>query len=223
MNKNYDACVFDLDGTLADSLKDLALSCNEALRLFELPDHTLDEYRFLVGNGIANLIRRAMGDKSGDEKLYRSVFDTFNLIYEEKCLDNTRPYAGVSDMLGTLKDGGVKVGVLSNKSDDFTRRIVGVLFDGGLIDTVYGQKDEFPKKPSPESLNAMLDELDVEKERCLYVGDSDVDVFTAKNAGVDFCGVEWGFRGYDELKDAGAKLIVREPAEISAAVFNNAQ
>ena len=219
MNRKYDVCVFDLDGTLADSLKDLAASCDASLALFDLPCHTLDEYRFFVGNGILNLIKNAMGEKAEDEKLLRSVYGTFNMIYEEKCLDNTHPYHGVTDLLTTLKDSGVKIGVLSNKADDFAKHIVGALFDSRLIDAVYGQRDEFPKKPQPDSLYAMLDELGCERERCLYIGDSDVDVITAKNGGVDFCGVEWGFRGYDELHGAGAETIVRKAGEIADIVL----
>ncbi len=214
MKNKFKCCIFDLDGTLVDSLKDLALSCDEALRLFELPDHPLDEYRYFVGNGIANLIKRAMGDKAEDEKLFRSVYDTFNLIYEEKCLDNTRPYHGINDMLKALKEKGVKIGVLSNKADEFSKRIVGALFDSQLIDEVYGHSEKFPKKPEPSSLWAMLEKFGCEKSECLYIGDSDVDVITASNAGVSFCGVEWGFRGYDELKNTGAETIVRTPAEI---------
>ncbi len=219
MNKNYDVCIFDLDGTLADSLKDLALSCDASLALFDLPTHTLEEYRYFVGNGIMNLVSNAMGEKAEDEKLLRSVFGTFNMIYEEKCLENTHPYAGITDLLVKLKDNGVKIGVLSNKADDFAKRIVGALFDSSLIDTVYGQRDDYPRKPKPDSLYAMLGELGADKARCLYIGDSNVDLNTAKNGGVDFCGVEWGFRGYDELKKAGAEMIVKTADEIADIVL----
>ncbi len=219
MEKKYTACVFDLDGTLVNSLADLADSCNAALSLFELPTHRLEEYRYFVGRGIRNLVSNAMGEKADDEKLLRSVYGTFNMIYEEKCLEKTRPYHGVEDMLRALKDGGVKVGVLSNKADGFAKRIVGALFDSELVDIVYGQKDEFPRKPSPESLFAMLGELDCDSSRCLYIGDSNVDVETASNAGVDFCGAEWGFRGREELESAGATLIAKNAEDITKAVL----
>lgn len=219
MNRNYDACIFDLDGTLVDSLEDLANSCNEALRLFELPEHSTDEYRYLVGSGIKNLILGAMGESSRDEKLTRSVYDTFNMIYEEKCLDKTRPYRGIEKMLEDLKDGGVKVGVLSNKSDEFAKRIVGALFDSSLIDSVIGKREEFPVKPAPESMYAMLSQLGCEKESCLYIGDSNVDVLTAVNSGTDFCGAEWGFRGLEELKSAGAKNTAKTADDITRLVF----
>lgn len=219
MNRKFDACVFDLDGTLVNSLMDLALCTNEALRLFELPDYGIDDYTEFVGNGIANLIKRAMGDKAEDEKLFRSVYDTFNLLYDEKCLDYTRPYQGVTEMLRELRDSGVKIGVLSNKTDSFAKRIVGVLFDSSLIDVVYGQRDDFPRKPEPDSLYAMLKELGVPKERCLYIGDSCVDINTAKNADVTFCGVGWGFGGYVAMKHECTQLFVKTPDEITDAVL----
>ncbi len=219
MNKKYEACIFDLDGTLADSLNDLAVSCDEALSLFELPTHTIDEYRYFVGNGIRNLVCSAMGEKSEDDKLQHSVFRTFNLIYAERCLEKTRPYSGIVEMLSDMKKAGIKVGVLSNKADSFAKRIVDALFDSSLIDVVYGQRSDFPRKPAPESLYAMLSELGCDKSSCLYIGDSNVDVATAKNAGVDFCGVEWGFRGYNELKSSGAEMIAKTPAEITELVL----
>ncbi len=221
MNKHYDACVFDLDGTLADSLNDLAASCDEALSLFELPTHSIEEYRFFVGNGIRNLVCSAMGEKSEDEKLQRSVFETFNIIYDERCLEQTRPYSGIVQMLGELKESGVIIGVLSNKADAFAKRIVDALFDKGLIDIVYGQRSDYPRKPAPDSLYALLDQINCEKSKCLYIGDSNVDVATAKNAGVDFCGVEWGFRGYNELKNSGAEVIVKDPSEITEMVLQS--
>lgn len=219
MKRKYDACVFDLDGTLIDSLGDLAESCNNALALFDLPTHSLEKYRYFVGNGIRNLIGNSMGEKAEDEKLFRSVYSTFNMIYEEKCLEKTHPYNGIVETLEILKKNGVKIGILSNKADDFAKKIAGSLFDSSLIDIVYGQKKEYPTKPAPDSLFALLEELDTKREKCLYLGDSDVDVITAKNANVDFCGAQWGFRGYDELKNAGAQIIAAAPSDITELVL----
>lgn len=220
MKKNYDVCLFDLDGTLIDSLRDLADSCNEALTLFGLPKHDVDEYRFLVGSGIKNLIKKAMGESAADEQLSRSVFDKFNTIYGEKCLDATRPYDGITEMLEALKASGVKIGILSNKSDEFAKRIVDTLFDSSLIDLVYGKREEFPVKPAPDSLYAMLSELDIaDKSRCLYIGDSNVDVKTALNGGVAFCGAQWGFRGREELENAGAEFIAETADDITKHVL----
>ncbi len=214
----YDVCVFDLDGTLIDSLGDLAVCCNEALQLHDLPAHPVDSYRYFVGSGIKNLIKRSMGDKADDEKLVTSVYKAFNLLYNEKCLELTKPYKGVSALLSQLRHSGIKVAVLSNKADEFAKRIVDELFDENEFDLVWGKKEEYPIKPAPDSLLAILDKFDCKKNKCLYIGDSDVDVITAKNADVDFCGAEWGFRGKDELLSAGAKKIAVKPGEILALV-----
>ncbi len=218
MKTNYDVCIFDLDGTLVDSLEDLADSCNMALSLFELPTHTNEEYKFFVGNGIRELVRKSMGDAAGDKELLDSVSINFNMIYQEKCLNKTKPYNGIEKMLCDIKYRGVKIGVLSNKADDFAKKIVSSLFDPCLIDIVYGQKKGLPTKPEPDSLFEMLGKFECPKNKCLYIGDSNIDVATAQNAGVDFCGVEWGFRGYDELKNAGAELIAKTPSEVASIV-----
>lgn len=215
---NYDICVFDLDGTLIDSLGDLAYSCNEALRLHGMPVHDIDKYRFFVGSGIKNLIKRSMLDKSDDETLLQRVYDSFTALYAENCLVRTKPYDGIKEMLAVLKDRGVKLCVLSNKADDFTNKITNALFEKSTFNLVWGKKPEYDIKPSPQALFAMLEMCGCSMDRCLYIGDSDVDCITAANAGVSFCGVEWGFRGREELVSAGAKLIVRSPYDIVRAV-----
>ncbi len=216
---NYDVCIFDLDGTLVNSLADLADCVNDALSLHSLPTHTLKEYRQFIGHGIANLIKCAMGDKASDEKLHTSVYRAFVMLYEARCLNNTRPYAGVSDLLDTLKQNNVKRCVLSNKADAFTNRIVSSLFGKDAFDLIWGKRDRYPNKPSPDSMNAMIDKLGCPRKRCLYIGDSNVDVETAGNAGVDFCGVEWGFRDRHELIDSGARVVVKKPNEIAPLVL----
>lgn len=218
---NYTTCVFDLDGTLINSLGDLADCCNEALSLYELPTHSIDEYRYFVGSGIKNLIKRSMGEKSSDETLATAVYRTFNILYNEKCLDRTKPYDGISDLLSKLKKSGVKIGVLSNKSDEFANRIVDALFEHGEPDVVWGKRENFPIKPEPQSLYAVIEELHSDRDKCLYIGDSDVDVITAKNADIDFCGVEWGFRGAKELISAGAKKVAKKPIDIYNLVCTN--
>ncbi len=217
MNR-YDVCIFDLDGTLIDSLGDLADSCNRALRLHGMPVHDIDKYRYFVGSGIKNLIRRSLAEKGSDEKLVDSVFLSFNSIYEANCLVRTKPYSNIKQMLMRIKQQGVKVCVLSNKSDEFSKMITDRLFDEGTFDIVWGKKPDYPIKPDPTSLHAMLDMLSMSREKCLYIGDSDVDCITAQNAGVDFMGVEWGFRGREELLSAGAKVIASSPWDIAKAV-----
>lgn len=219
--RKYDVCIFDLDGTLIDSLDDLADSCNKALKIHGLPTHNIDKYRFFVGSGIKNLIKRSLGDMADDHALVQKVYDSFNSVYEQNCLVKTKPYPGIIEMLRTLKQNGVRLCVLSNKSDDFANMITDSLFDKGTFDLVWGKKSEFPIKPDPGSINTMLDKLSISRDKCLYIGDSDVDCITAKNADVDLIGVEWGFRGRNELENAGAEIVVSSPEEIVKAVCVN--
>ena len=217
MNK-YDICVFDLDGTLIDSLADLSDSCNEALRINAMPTHDTDRYRTFVGSGIKNLIKRSLLDKACDDALVQKVYDSFNEIYHDNCLVKTKPYSGIIEMLRQLKNNGVKLCVLSNKADEFSKMITDGLFDMETFDLVWGKKAQFPIKPDPAALLAILAKFSINRDRCLYIGDSDVDCITAKNAGVDFCGVQWGFRGREELAAAGAILIADSPADIVRTV-----
>lgn len=220
MNK-FDTCIFDLDGTLINSLTDLGNCTNEALSLHSLPVHPLKNYKKFVGNGVSNLIRVTMGDKADDEKLFNSVYKAFCMLYNEKCLEETRPYSGIAELIDSLKSNNVKLCVLSNKTDDFVLRIIKALFNENDFNLVWGKKPEYPVKPAPDSLFAMLKVLDCPIEKCLYVGDSDVDVITARNAGVSFCGVEWGFRVADELRSAGAEIIVKKPSDIAKLVLGD--
>ena len=175
--------IFDLDGTLADSLADLALNVNKGLKAAGLPEHPVDAYRSFVGNGRVTLVKRAMGDARRDHTKFNTVISTFNKEYLLHCNDNTTAYDGCPEMLRGLADKGVLTAVLSNK-------------------------------PDGESLRSMLWLHHVAPDECVYVGDSDVDVNTARNAGVKMAGVAWGFRGKQELLDAGAPFVADTPAEL---------
>ena len=222
MNK-YSVCIFDLDGTLINSLDDLADSCNAALENNGLPIHPVNEYRSLVGSGIKNLIKRSLGEKKSDEKLVEAVFSDFNRIYGENCLNKTKPYDGICEMTAALKSRGIKLCVLSNKSDNFTHRITDALFAKNTFDIVWGKREQYPIKPAPDALLAILQQAEISKDNCLYIGDSDVDVITAKNAQTAFCGVSWGFRGVEELKNAGAVSIAYQPDDIIKEVIKDEQ
>ena len=211
----YKLVVFDLDGTLVNSLTDLAIATNKGLEEAGLPQHTVDEYRYFVGNGRDMLVRRAMGEFSADDKRRDTVRRVFDSYYAEHCNDNTTAYDGCAEMLRTLSDSGVMTAVLSNKPDEFVLRILNKLYPGHHFTAMWGKKHEFPPKPDGTSLKAMLESLNVSQRDCLYIGDSDVDVFTAQNGGVDMIGVEWGFRGREELISAGADAVVSEPSEIT--------
>ena len=209
----FKAVVFDLDGTLVNTLVDLADATNEGLKAVGLPTRAVDEYRFLVGSGKLNLVKRAMGENY-DENKAKLVNDIFDSYYAVHCNDNVSAYDGCADMLRELDRLGIKTAVLSNKPDEFVAEILTNLYPNHRFTAAWGKREEYHIKPDPSALLALLDEISVKPSECLYIGDSDVDVYTAKNAAVDMIGVEWGFRGREELEQAGAKLVVKSAAEI---------
>lgn len=209
----YKAVVFDLDGTLVDTLYDLANSTNEGLKKAHLPTHPIEAYKRFVGNGRDKLVQRAAGNCSDEAKL-RIVRETFDSHYALHCNDNVRAYDGCAEMLSKLKQLGIKTAVLSNKPDEFVAEILSNVYPDHIFTAAWGKRPEFPVKPDPSALLSLLDKIGVLPCECLYVGDSDVDVYTAKNAGVAMLGVEWGFRGRAELEKAGAPKIVKTANEI---------
>ncbi len=210
----YKILVFDLDGTLVNSITDLAVAVNKGLYSAGLPTHDIDEYKHFVGNGREVLINRAMGENCRNENLRNIVSDIFNNYYSQHCNDNTCAYEGVADLLKKLSEMGVKTAVLSNKPDEFVAQILKSVYPEHRFDIAWGKRAELPCKPDGTSLIAMLSELGFSVRDCLYIGDSDVDVYTAKNAGVDMLGVEWGFRDRNELIGAGADIVASTAEEI---------
>lgn len=210
----YKLLVFDLDGTLVNSLKDLAIAVNFGLKTAGLPIHEIEKYKVFVGNGREKLIERAMGGEYCDESLREIVKNKFDSYYAEHCNDNTDSYDGCGKMLSELQSLGIKTAVLSNKPDEFVEKILKKVYPDHNFDLAWGKKSEYKTKPDPEALYAILDKLGIKKENCLYLGDSDVDIYTAKNAGVDMLGVDWGFRGREELIEAGADAVVSSAEEI---------
>lgn len=210
-------CVFDLDGTLVNSLQDLADSTNYALKKNGFSTHELPEYRYFVGDGVPMLIRRALGEKDSPEA-ENAILADFNAYYDVHYADHTGPYEGNIELLNQLKQRGIKCAVLSNKPDNFVKIIVEKVYPDFDFAWVQGKMEGIPKKPDPSSLLFLLKKLNTEKEDTLYIGDSNVDVFTGKNAGIKTCGVTWGFRGREELETAGADFIVGRPSEILSIV-----
>ena len=208
-------CIFDLDGTLADSLKDLACAMNYALSLHGFRTHDTEKYRFMVGSGILVLIDRAVGD---DERycpeIKAQIHTDFNSYYTDHCLDNTVPFAGITEMLGTMAQNDVLFAVNSNKPDGFSKRIVTSLFPDRIFAEIWGKRDGCERKPAPDGIYGIIEKLGIPKGETVYIGDSDVDVLTARNAGVRFCGVSWGFRSVEELKNTGAQFIADTPADV---------
>lgn len=213
----YKAVIFDLDGTLLDTLKDLANSVNYALKECGYPERTTDEVRRFIGNGVIKLMKRAAPDGIGEEA-FEKCFNTFRSHYLEHMYDNTKPYEGVEDMLYILKEKGIKTAVVSNKLHS---GVVGLCEDffSGQLTSAYGVNTEDERKPQPKNVFKALDDLGVSKEETVYVGDSEVDVQTAKNAGLECIGVTWGFRSENELKEAGAEYIAHTATETADIIL----
>ena len=210
----HSLAIFDLDGTILYTLVDLKNSMNFTLKKFGFPERTLDEVRRFVGNGIRNLIIRA-APKGTDEKTIDEMFEVFNEHYAVHCNDNTKSYDGIDELLKKLKEQKVKTAVVSNKADYAVQTLVKKYFDG-LFDYAVGEKQGVRKKPCPDSVNEVLRVLDTPKEAAVYIGDSEVDVATAKNAQMDCIAVDWGFRDRDVLINSGATLLVSD----SSALYN---
>ena len=211
----YDTYIFDLDGTLLDTLGDLATSVNYALRTHHLPEHTVDEVRRMVGNGVRLLIERAVPD--GDcNPLFDNVFSVFRQHYLEHSLDTTRPYEGIPEMLAALKQCGCRIAVVSNKFDTATKSLCRHFFPN-TVDVAIGENEVagIRKKPAPDTVRAALRQLGVgEGGRAVYVGDSDVDIMTARNSGLPCISVLWGFRNREFLLSHGATTFVSRPEEL---------
>lgn len=201
-----------MDGTILNTLEDLADSTNYALKANGLPERTIDEVRRFVGNGIRLLIERAVPTDT-DKKLTDKVFDTFKEYYKTHCAVKTRPYDGIKDVLLELRKAGCLTAVVSNKADFAVQDLCKDYFDN-LFDFAIGEREGIKKKPAPDSVFEVLSKLNVEKDNAVYIGDSDVDFATSVNAGMDVIMVGWGFRDEEFLREKGAKRIIKQPSEI---------
>lgn len=208
----YSVYIFDLDGTLLDSLTDLYLSCNHALKAFGLPERTLEEVRIFVGNGVRKLMERAVPGGS-EHPQFDEVYTLFRQYYMQHNLDHTCPYPGILDMLRQLKDNGCKMAIVSNKFYAATQALAHHFFDG-LIEVAIGEREDIRKKPAPDTVIEAMRQLGVGRELCVYVGDSDVDIDTAKNCNIPCISVLWGFRDKAFLLSHGATNLVESPAGI---------
>ena len=212
--------VFDLDGTLVDSVCDLADSVNFILSKNGYPINDTDKYYKFVGDGTLKLVERALKGETDDKKVIMRLHDEFLAYYSEHCLDKTRAYDGIYELLKNLNKMNVMISVASNKTDVFTKKIVSKLFEEIAFSDVSGKKEGVPKKPDPQIVFDIMNYSNVKPFETLYVGDSDVDVQTGHNAGLLVCGCEWGFRGREELLNAGSDFIVKYPKEIISIINN---
>lgn len=210
----YKTALFDMDGTLLDTLEDLRDSTNHVLREMGYPERSLEETRRFVGNGAEKLIRRAVPEGTAEETIQEALC-RFRTYYEAHCKVKTKVYDGMLAVLDALRAHGVKIAVVSNKPDEAVRPLVAQHF-GSLADTAMGETAQRRRKPAPDMVNDALKALGAEKSRAVYVGDSEVDIETAKNAGIACISVCWGFRDREQLIAAGASEIAADAQELRA-------
>ena len=210
--KKYKMLIFDMDGTILYTLEDLKNTTNYALNEHGFPERTLEEVRRFVGNGIHKLIERAVPEGTSDADI-EAVFTTFEIYYKDHCMDRTRPYDGINDLLTKLRAKGYMTAVVSNKVDFAVQDLVKDFFIG-QFDIAIGEREGVRKKPAPDSVYEVLKEFHLGKDEVIYIGDSDVDYATARNAGVDCILVEWGFRDRAFLESLGATVFAKKPEDI---------
>lgn len=212
----YKLVIFDMDGTILNTLEDLANSLNYALEKSGFPKRNLSEVRSFVGNGIQKLVERGVPTGSSEVEIER-VLDNFTKHYKVHCSDNTRPYEGITNLLIELKDKNYLIAVVSNKADYAVQALCNKYFPQ-LFDAVVGEKTSVRKKPAPDTVNYVLNQLKINQTDAIYIGDSEVDIETAKNADMNCISVDWGFRVHEDLIKAGATKIVSRPIDIMSEI-----
>lgn len=208
----YKGILFDLDGTLVDTLDDLTGAMNWALRRLNLPTHTADACRQMIGYGTYEFARRALPPEH--KQLTEPLLDLMMQYYHVHSLDKTRPYDGIREILPVLREKGIRLAVISNKNHPQTVNIVEYFFGKNTFDVIVGMSDPFRPKPAPDMALFALKELSLAPHETILVGDSDIDIQTAQAAGIEPIGVSWGFRSTQVLKEAGARRIVSHPGQI---------
>ena len=209
------ACIFDLDGTLTNTLESMTYSVNLTLKEMGLSQITKDQCRMFVGNGARVLIEESL-KVSGDPKASRieEGMKIYGRIFDQNCTYHVTLCEGIPEMLKALKDRGIHLAVLSNKPDRQTVKVVKEIFGDNIFDYAQGQKDGIRRKPEPDGVWYLMEQMQVSKEECLYIGDSEVDAATGKNAGLKTIGVLWGFRDRKTLETAGADHLIERPEEL---------
>lgn len=212
--------IFDLDGTLLDTLDDLAVSANYALRQHGYPEHELNAYRYFVGNGITKLIERALPEEARREDIILRLRKEFVTYYQRHKTDLSRPYPGITELLSQLRRQKIRLAVASNKYQQGTTELIDHFFERNLFSVVLGQRENIPVKPDPAIVFEILKQTGIKKSATLYVGDSGVDMQTARHSGLTSIGVTWGFRPRQELEENGACYLVDTPEEIKEKLTN---
>ena len=213
----YKTVIFDLDGTLLDTLQDLTNSVNFALHSMQYPERSLAEVRMFVGNGISKLIERAVPEGT-DEQSEKKTLQIFKSHYEQHCEDYTAPYPGVYELLSDLKEMNVHMAIVSNKADFAVKKLCKKYFSD-YISLAIGECDGVRKKPAPDTVFAAIAQLNAQQESTVYIGDSDVDIETARNAKIDSVSVTWGFRDEDFLLEKGASVCVDSAVKLKSLLL----
>ena len=210
--KEFETYVFDLDGTLLETLKDLAASTNYALRTYNMPEHSIEDVRMFVGNGVKKLMERAIPNGIENPQ-FEDVYATFRQHYLEHNLDTTKPYEGIPELLAELKARGKKLAIVSNKFYAATQELARYFFPD-TIEVAIGERENIKKKPAPDTVIEALRQLGASRETAVYIGDSDVDIMTAKNCDMPCVSVLWGFRDKEFLMEHGATFFVEKPCQL---------
>ncbi len=215
----YKACIFDLDGTLTDTLESLTYSVNTTLQELGLSNITREQCRAYVGEGPRPLLMqslRAVGDQ--ELQFLEQAVEIYARVFEEGCMYKVAPYNGIVELLTALKERGMRLAVLSNKPHMQTNKIVASCFEKGLFDRVEGLKPDVPRKPNPTAALSLAENWDIDRKECIYIGDSDTDMLTGKAAEMLTVGVTWGFRDRDVLEKHGADHLIDNPKELLAII-----
>jgi len=211
---NIKGIVFDLDGTLADSIEDIAESMNQVLKEQNLAIHSIDTYKTYVGNGIRKLVKRSLPEELRTDELFTKNLNRMLEVYGANCINKTKLYPGVANLLDQLQEKGLKIAIFSNKANNLTQKVVKVLLAQWDVSFVIGAGGDVARKPNPQGALMAAEKMGISPNELMFVGDSGVDMETAKNAGMFGVGVLWGFRAADELNANGAKAIICEASEL---------
>ena len=212
-------CIFDLDGTVLDTVHTIAYYGNYALSKHGIEPIEDKEYNYFAGNGAVNLIKRALKFRNClTDEVFEKVFKDYNTAYNADTSYLTAPFEGIKETLDAIKAQGIKMAILSNKPHFATCGVINSLFGAGYFDCVYGQRESVPIKPDPTAVYEIIEECGVKPEDCLYIGDTGTDMKTGKNANLYTVGVTWGFRGKDELLEGGADIIIDKPVQLLGCI-----
>ncbi len=211
---NYKAVIFDLDGTLLDTIDDLADSMNFVLDRFQYPTHAVEKYKYFVGDGMLTLVKRALPQEVCTEETAVQCLEAMREEYAQRWADKSKPYKGIPELLDALQAKGIKINILSNKPHEFTQEVVKKLLPDWNFEIIFGERKGIPKKPDPAGALEICSLLGLKPEQVLYLGDTNTDMITANAAGMHAVGVTWGFRPAEELLEHGAKVLIDAPEEL---------